>query len=186
LKYTQVVGFSGAVSPAAQVWALNSIAHVDQTGATGNPAYYNSLGTIYKRYCVEGAQAMIEVVNVTSTALSPIEWVLQASDFLSAGKSVQLMIEQKFSVHGMTPTSSTTGGVLIQKEYFPYLNMADVQGQPQVETDPSNYAAIANDPTDIVYLTFRASSLTGVSVAGNVKITILQDVIFKELVDASQ
>jgi len=186
VKYNQVVNFAGAASPAAQVWALNSIAHVDNTGAGGQPSYYNALGTIYKRYCVEGAQAMVEVVNGVTTAGSALQWACQASDFLSAGKSVGLMTEQKYTVHGLTPTSSTTGGVLTDHQHFPYLSMPELQGQPSVEVDPSNYAAIANDPTDLVYLVFRAINITGANAVGSVKITILQDVIFKELVDGSQ
>jgi hypothetical protein len=192
VKYTQVVSFSSAVSPAAQVWNLNSIYQVDATGSTGNPSFYNAIGTIYKRYVVMGLEGFIDVTGWAPTAAgsgSSVSWGFQLSDNNTGSKTVLQMIESKYVIHGLLPPvigAATLSDVatLPQRKKIPYTNMGMINGQKVIENDPNFYTGIGANPTDIVFGVFRTVSDDGVTnVTGKVRLTIVQDVIFKDIVD---
>jgi len=183
LKYNETVAFSGAISPAAQVWNANSIFQVNATSGTGTPSFYNALGTIYKRYEVFGISAIVEVSS-SMTSGSGFQWALQCSDQNSAGKSTLQMRESRFVIGGSVGIIG--GGYTVSRKKFPYLTMAEVNGQDEVEDDPSLYAGIGASPTDITLMTYRCTSNDGTNNAsGVVRVTFFMDVGFKEVIDVA-
>jgi hypothetical protein len=182
VKYNETVAFSGALSPAAQVWQPNSIFNVNATSGTGTPSFYNALGTVYKKYVVMGFEAIVEVAT-GMTSGSGFQWALQASDQNTGSKSTIQMREGKWSTGG---TVGIIGGITISRKKFPYLTTGEVNGQKNIQSDPSMYTGIGQNPTDALLLTFRATSNDASNNAvGIVRITLIQDVILKEVIDVA-
>jgi len=182
LKYNEAVSFSGALSPAAQVWQPNSIFNVNATSSTGTPSFYNALGTVYKKYVVMGFEAIIEVSS-GMTSGSGFQWVIQASDQNTGSKSTIQMREGKWSTGGSV---GIIGGITISRKKFPYLTTGEVNGQKSIQSDPSMYTGIGQNPTDSLLLTFRSASNDATNNAvGVVRLTLIQDVILKEVIDVA-
>jgi len=189
VKYTQTVIASSAVSPAAQVWNLNSIYQIDATGGTGNPSYYNAIGTLYKRYVVLSFLGSVEVFQefgTLTTGAPTTTWAFQLSDNNTGSKTPTQMIEQKYVIHGTLPgvsaaVNATNAPLPRQQRAIPYTTVGQLNGQKQIENDPNFYTGIGANPTDISFGVFRCSADDGVTNCRvRIRLTLLQDVVWKD------
>jgi len=145
--------FTGSIAPAAQVFRANSLFDPDLTGAGSQPEYFDQLAACYGQYCVQGVRFKAEIFNTGTT--SNIAVILY-SDVNVATQSVENMTEHRYAKHGVV--SAKGGKDSINLALPPILN-STIQGELDLNSDPSNYTGVGTNPTDPTYVIFRTSSM---------------------------
>jgi len=182
LRYSDAgVQFTGSISPAAQVYRANSLFDPDLTGSGSQPEYFDQLSAAYLQYCVQGVRVKAELFN-TGT-VSNIS-VLFYSDANVATQAVENMTEHRFARHSVV--SAKGGKDNVTMALPPILN-STIQGEKDLNTDPSNYTGIGTNPTDPTYIIFRTSSMDNATNSNvYVNFYIEYDCWFKELTPVTE
>jgi hypothetical protein len=187
LKYrANYLQFSG-VSPAAQVFRINSLYDPDLTNTGHQPNFYDQLtSSIYQQYLVMGAQVEVEIFNLNNEE-GLATCVGLYSDANNSGLTTEALQESRYakSVY----SGLFQGGQAIQKLVMPFISIGQLQGldTKYMNSDPSLYSAIGSNPVDQAYFIFKASSQDGSSsIALGMNFTIYFDCLFKELQDVTE
>jgi hypothetical protein len=147
------VQFTGSIAPASQVYRANSLFDPDLTGSGSQPEYFDQLSAVYAQYCVQGARVKCELFN-TGT-VSNVS-VLLYSDTNIATQSVENMTEHRYAKHAIV---SAKGGMDRVNLSLPPILNSTIQGEKELNTDPSNYTGTGTNPTDPTYIIFRTTSM---------------------------
>jgi len=145
--------FTGSIAPAAQVFRANSLFDPDLTGAGSQPEYFDQLAAIYGQYCVQGCRFKAEIFNTGTTSNIA---VLFYSDVNVATLSVENMTEHRYAKHCVI---SAKGGMDRNIITLPPILNSTIQGEKNLNSDPSNYTGVGTNPTDPTYAIFRTSSM---------------------------
>jgi hypothetical protein len=177
LRYSDAgVQFTGSISPASQVYRMNSLFDPDLTGSGSQPEYFDQLSACYGQYVVQAARVKMEIFN-TGTVSNVC--VFFYSDVNVATQSVENMSEHRFAKHAIVSAKGGRDNVTITMP--PILN-STLQGEKQLNTDPSNYTGVGTNPTDPTYGIFRTSSMDNATNSNiYVNFYIEYDCWFKEL-----
>jgi hypothetical protein len=177
LRYADFgVQFTGSLSPAAQVYRGNSLFDPDLTGSGSQPMYFDQLTAVYGQYCVMGCRVTAKIFNTGTVANSN---VMLYSDVNTATLAVENLSEARFAKNCIV---SAKGG---QDRYvltLPPILSSTVQGEKNLNSDPSNYTGIGTNPTDPIYIIFRTASMDNATNSNiYVDFVIEYDAWFKEL-----
>ncbi len=175
LKYTDVKTLSGTGTTADQVYRINSLFDPDFTGTGSQPLGFDQLTAVYTKYLVLRCDWEIWATNLNSTAA----YVTAVPTDVSVGaSSMQSLSEIKRSV--TKPLSINSGGGAVQV-LRGSVDMADLHGQPNIDSDPDEYSVVSTNPSDVAYLTIRASDYTtATSISVGLRVVLTYYAAFKE------
>ncbi len=178
LKYRSIgMSFSG-VSPAAQVFRMNSLFDPDLTNAGHQPQEFDQLSAVYGQYCVVGSVLKAEV---QCNANVDFDGVACYCDANTSANTVQTLGEGRWA---LTKVFGESQGIGSKNFHLPPVAHSVIQGQRELESDPNNYCAVSTNPTDVVFGIHKYEASDGVaSMACLVSFTLEFQCIFKEKTD---
>lgn len=178
LKYRSIgMAFSG-VSPAAQVFRMNSLFDPDLTNAGHQPQEFDQLSAVYGQYCVVGSVLKAEV---QCNANVDFDGVACYCDANTSSNTVQTLGEGRWA---LTKVFGESQGIGSKNFHLPPVAHSVIQGQKELESDPNNYCAVSTNPTDVVFGIHKYEASDGVaSMAALVSFTLEFQCIFKEKTD---
>jgi len=183
LKYKENgISFTGSLTPAAQVYRLNSLFDPNLTGVGHQPNNFNQLTAMYSQYVVTAARLTAQVMNEGTVEA---DCVICYTDVNTSTQTVENLAESRWSknicagqVNSGTSVKTFTPGVVL----IPML-----MGERDLNTDPNTYANVGANPADPAYAIFKLASADGVT---NTKVIVnFQmefDCTFKELTPVAE
>jgi len=179
LKFSTTFTFGAAPAPAGNQFAMNSLFDPDQTGGATQPEYFAALASVYALYCVLGGSAVVEITNLSTT-----EQAFTVATFQEVtGTLGNTVTNLSMSKYAKAPIVGTAGGGHdVVNIKMPYLSTSHINGQKQVESDPTLYAIVGANPTDMWFLDVKCAAVDAVTNVNLVcKVIIYYTAIFKEL-----
>jgi hypothetical protein len=175
LKWSEQYSNTGAPLK-GNVFRGNSIFDPDFTGIfSTTPAYYTALKAVYGQYVVLGSRIEAQFNNEASVSAQGLLW---CSDVNLGSNTFQQNAESKRSkVIQLGPLTGQGKGLLKMEA-----SSEEIQGQQHLESDPSNYASMSNNPSDTWYYGYQVQSWDASNVNCNITITMVFDLVLKELV----
>jgi hypothetical protein len=180
LKYTQTNTLTGTGSTGQQVFRMNSLFDPDLTGTGAQPECFDQLAAVYGKYLVTMCKYDVSFTNLNSTAANV---VVCASDATLSGSTFDSICENKRAK--MTSLSVNSGGKATAR-IKGSVKMSDLHGQPNLDSDSTQYSPVSSNPSDATFLTLEAADFTGattISVGVRTKLTFF--CVFKEFNIAS-
>jgi len=183
LKYKENgISFSGTITPAAQVYRLNSCFDPNLTGTGHQPNQFDQLTALYSQYCVTAARLKVQVLNEGTVEA---DCALIYCDQNISTQSVENLSEARWSINKVA--GQVNSGKSVITLMLPTASIANLQGEKNLNTDPNNYSLVTTNPVDPVYGIFKLSSADGIT---NTKVfcnfELWQDVIFKDLINETE
>jgi len=176
LKYSQIVTFTGSAAPVAQVYILNSLYDPDLSGTGHQPSFYDFYQSMYSRYCVMGASAVLDIENETAIAVSV---ACVYTDTNIGGQSVETFTE---SMRCKAAIVGPSGAVNTKRLVMPAVTMSQIMGQAIISSDTSMYSSVGASPSDSAFMLFKcAATDSSTTITVRVKFTILFDCLFKDV-----
>ncbi len=175
LKYTDTEVLSGTGTTSDMVYRLNSLFDPNFTGVGSQPLSFDQLSAVYQKYLVLRCDWEVTATNLQSTAAFV---TAVPTDVSVSGSSMQSLSEIKRSV--TKPLAINSGGGCMQV-LRGSVDMADLHGQLNLDSDPDEYSLVSTNPQDVAYLTIRAAdytTATSISIAVRVRLTFYA--VFKE------
>jgi hypothetical protein len=183
LKYREFgISFSGSVTPAAQVYRLNSIFDPNLTGVGHRPAYLTQLSAIYTQYVVTAARLRCRIFNETTVETQA---VLVYSDVNTSTQTVENLCEARWAKECFNGIQNSGKSVMLLDGGV--LSIPMLMGEKNLNTDPSQYSAVTTNPVDVAFGIFKIASVDGITnMKAIVNFELEQDVTFKELTPVSE
>lgn len=177
LKYSETITFSGSATPAAVVFAVNSLFDPNFSGVGHQPSQFDVLTLIYLRYLVEGVEATIELSNTTSTMSATT--VAAYSDQNTSSQTVESLSESRYCKGIMLGAAGSNNTKRIN---MPFVKMARLMGSKYLEGDDNMYAPVSASPADLGYLIVKAAASDGVTtIVVLCRVTLVFNCVFKDL-----
>lgn len=181
LDYVSNGTFAGGVpTPTAQVFLANSLYDPDSTGTGHQPKYYDQLIAVYGKYLVYGCKYELEVNNGATTGAYGVVTFTETD---VSSRTVEALAEGRYGKTFNLGPLTGNGTKTIKG----YMSMAKLMGQPDLDSDNTQYSVTSSSPADGAFLIIKVASVDGVSNANvywRIKITYYCK--FKELLDPSQ
>jgi hypothetical protein len=177
LKYQESgVSFTSSVTPAAQVFRINSMFDPDLSGGGHQPNGFDQLNVVYGQYCVMASKVRCEIANLGTI---PAFVAGCYSDVNLSTIPAEALGEARWS---KSFTIGPTTGMGIKNYDFPTLDISNLMGEIGMNSDPNTYTGVGTNPTDPAYFIFKLASMDNVTNANViVNFTLWFDVWFKEL-----
>lgn len=178
LKYKENgISFGSSVTPAAQVYRLNSCFDPNLTGTGHQPNFFDQLTTIYSQYCVTAAKMKVQIMNEGTVEVNN---ALVYTDANLSSQTVENLSEARWSKNNTCGIQNSGKSVLALS--LPTVSIANLQGERNLNTDPNNYTLVTTNPVDPVYAIFKMAAADGITnCKAIVNFELWQDVIFKDL-----
>ncbi len=152
--------FASSATPAAQVFAANSVFDPDVTGTGHQPHYFDQLAAIYTEYTVLEFRAEMSISNQSTTI--PANWVYLVSDSDSSSASVESLTESQYATSGII--AATGSGPASLTVRTPPVSIVKLSGHGQaIRNDTVLSAIVSLNPADLIYFIFKMSDTSGVS-----------------------
>jgi len=175
------VQFTGSIAPSAQVFRANSLFDPDLTGSGSQPEYFDQLAAVYGQYCVMGCRFRADCYNTGTTSNACVAFY---SDANVATLSVENMTEHRYAKKIVI---SAKGGMDRGVLALPPILNSTIQGEKDLNSDPSNYTGVGTNPSDPTYVIFRTGSMDNATNSNvYVQCYIDYDCWFKELTPVTE
>jgi hypothetical protein len=175
LKYTTVNTLTGTGTTGQKVFRLNSLFDPDLTGVGSQPMCFDQLAAVYQKYLVTAASWEVQYTNLNSTAAAV---VTVPSDVSLSGSVFEALCEQKRAKNSVLAINS---GGISSVTHRGFIKMSDLHGQPQLDSDDTQYALVSTNPSDVAFLTLEGSDFTtATTIAVGYRIKIIFYCVFKE------
>lgn len=181
LRYVSNGNFAGGVpTPSAQVFLANSLYDPDSSGTGHQPKMFDQFSAVYGKYLCYGCKYELELNNGASTGAYG---VVAFTETDVSSRTVEALQESRYSQHFNLGPLTGEGTRTVKG----YMSMAKLMGQPDLDSDNTQYSTTSGSPADGAFLIIKVASVDGTSNA-NVywKIRITYYCKFKELLDPSQ
>lgn len=174
LKYVTQASWSGSITPANRSFRLNSVFDPDYAVGGSQPSWFDSYAALYEEYLVLKAHVKVVLINANTATAKAAVAISDDNDISSM--STDDLAAQKRAV--LTILGGNTG--MNKWTYRRTVDMADIHGQPNLDSDPDQYALVSANPVDDCLVSISVSDLAGsTNVAVFAYIEIDYDVVFK-------
>lgn len=160
--YSEAVYHNPATYTVGYVWRINSLFDPNSTGTGGQPALYDNMAALYRRYRVYAVKISTQFFNTTADSVICSIMYQGHSSAASYSDPNTYFPEGKSSNKVITLDRVSTGGA--NKTLTAYFNLAKLEG-PEVLTD-DDYAGAGANPTWPLYASINMQSVAG----GNVTV----------------
>lgn len=165
--YEEVVNIAAAVNQRAASqyqFRLNSLFDPNKTGTGTQPALYDNLYALYKRYRVYAADVKVTAVNYGTDYVRAGFYVTETNDTSTAGLwtantySLDALKSNRISYKMIGPrtTADATTQVAVVKKKF---DLRSLMGREVMSDD--DYAAVNTNPVQTVYLSVGGANMVG-------------------------
>jgi len=171
------ISFTASTTPAAQVYRMNSLFDPNLTGTGHQPNQFDQLAALYLYYVVTACRVKVQILNEGTVE---IDCVLVYTDNNTSTQTVENLSEARWSKNICIGIQSS--GKSVANLSLGTASIMNLMGEKDLNTDPSTYAGIGNNPVDPVYAIFKmsaADAITNVKAIANFEIFF--DCTFKEL-----
>ncbi len=175
LKYTDVETISGTGVTGDMVYRINSLFDPNFTGVGSQPLSFDQLSAVYQKYLVLRCDWEVTATNLNSTAAFI---TAVPTDVTVSGSSMQSLSEIKRSVTKALSINSGGAATVVLRGS---VDMSDLHGQLDIDSDPDEYSLVSTNPQDVAYLTIRAADYTtATSISVGLRVVLTYYAVFKE------
>ncbi len=174
LRYVTQKSFSGSITPTNVSFRLNSLFDPDYAVGGSQPTWFDKYAALYEEYLVLKAHVKAVFINANANTVKVAVAASDDNDISSMG--LDDLAAQKRAV--MSILGGNTG--MNKWTYERTFDMAELQGQPNLDSDPNMYALVSANPTDDCLVSLGVNDLAGsTTVAVFAYIEIIYDCVFK-------
>lgn len=165
--YAESVYFNPAAPVDSQIWRVNSLFDPNYSGVGGQPALYDNLNAMYRRYRVVACKIKTEFFNTTNDSLI-VSLIYQGTNATAIPDPSTYFPEGRKGNRIITLDRVGTGGA--NKTITTYFNLAKLEA-PNVLTSV-NYAGAGADPPTPLYASVNVASVGSTNVTCYIRTTL--------------
>lgn len=174
LKYIQQKTFASSITPSPVSFRLNSLFDPDVAVGGSQPSWFDAFAGLYEEYLVLSADVKVVLINANTNVVKAA--IAYSDDQDISSMSVDDIAAQKRAT--MTILGGNSG--INKWTYRRNINLADLHGQPNIDSDPDQYQVVSANPTDDAYFSIAVEDLAGsTNVACFAYVEIDYDCVFK-------
>lgn len=172
--HTMTVGSSGLMG-SIQRYKINAMYDTDESGSGHQPAGFDVMASIYKRYKVNGVRVTLRVYDPETIDFITLGYMLTNPSNPSESIANQTVDDVTEKQQSGTVLVSGTGNQYKEFKFFLPINKVAGVTKLQFKADPDNFTAVGTgDPGNLCKFQFAAADPKGGS-SGSVKVNIILD-----------